>query len=267
MSFKKLAAASLGVLLALSLSACAQGAAKSAANDEKTLVVGFDANFPPYGFKDKKTGEYVGFDLDLAAETAKRNGWKLVKQPIDWDSKDLELNSGTIDCIWNGFTMNGREKEYTWSDPYVENKIVFVTKGDAGINDFKDLAGKTVLVQKDSSGLTALKSDENKDLVASFAALTEVPDYNNAFMDLDAGAAQVVTVDIGVANYQLANRPNSNLVIMKTPLYVEKYAVGFKKGNQKLRDKVQASLNEMKTDGTFMKLAKKYQIQDTVIAN
>ena len=87
-----------------------------------TFTVGFDAEFPPYGYKDE-SGEYVGFDLDLAQEVCNRNGWTLVKQPIDWDSKDMELDSGSIDCIWNGFTMNGREDEYTWSEPYIDNSI------------------------------------------------------------------------------------------------------------------------------------------------
>ena len=81
-----------------------------------TFTVGFDAAFPPYGYRDDN-GEYVGFDLDLAAEVCERNGWELVKQPIDWDAKDMELESGTIDCIWNGFTMNGREEEYTFTEP------------------------------------------------------------------------------------------------------------------------------------------------------
>ena len=104
-------------------------------NDDDTLIVGFDASFPPYGYKDD-SGEYVGFDLDLAQEVCDRNDWKLVKQPIDWDSKDAELNSETIDCIWNGFTMNGREDDYTWSDPYIDNKQVVVVRSDSGIDDF-----------------------------------------------------------------------------------------------------------------------------------
>lgn len=107
-------------------------------NDDDTLIVGFDASFPPYGYKDD-SGEYVGFDLDLAQEVCDRNNWKLVKQPIDWDSKDAELNSGTIDCIWNGFTMNGREDDYTWSDPYIDNKQVVVVRSDSGIDDFAGL--------------------------------------------------------------------------------------------------------------------------------
>ena len=126
-------------------------------NDDDTLIVGFDASFPPYGYKDD-SGEYVGFDLDLAQEVCDRNNWKLVKQPIDWDSKDAELNSGTIDCIWNGFTMNGREDDYTWSDPYIDNKQVVVVRSDSGIDDFAGLKGKHVEVQTDSSALAALEA-------------------------------------------------------------------------------------------------------------
>lgn len=88
--------------------------------DSKTLTVGFDAEYPPFGYKDDN-GEYVGFDLDLAQEVCDNLGWELVKKPINWDSKDMELNSGSIDCIWNGFTINGREDDYTWSNPYLNN--------------------------------------------------------------------------------------------------------------------------------------------------
>jgi ABC-type amino acid transport substrate-binding protein len=88
--------------------------------EDGEFVVGFDAEFPPYGYKDD-SGEYVGFDLDLAQEVCNRRGWTLKKQPIEWNSKDMELQTGAIDCIWNGFTMNGREDKYTWSTPYVDN--------------------------------------------------------------------------------------------------------------------------------------------------
>ena len=152
-------------------------------NDDDTLIVGFDASFPPYGYKDD-SGEYVGFDLDLAQEVCDRNNWKLVKQPIDWDSKDAELNSGTIDCIWNGFTMNGREDQYTWSDPYFDNKQVIVVKNGSGIDSLSDLKGKNVETQKDSSALAALQGDQ-KALADTFGNLVEVADYNTAFMDLE----------------------------------------------------------------------------------
>ena len=141
-------------------------------NDDETLGVGFDAAFPPYGYKDDN-GEYVGFDLDLAQEVCDRNGWELVKQPIDWDSKDMEIDSETIDCIWNGFTMNGREDDYTWTVPYVDNSQVFVVAADSGITSQADLAGKMVAVQADSSALAALQDEAQADLLSSFGGLQD----------------------------------------------------------------------------------------------
>ena len=108
------------------------GSVSVSADSDEVFTVGFDAEFPPYGYKDEN-GEYVGFDLDLAEEVCRRNGWKLVKQPIDWDSKDSELNSGSISCIWNGFTLNGRESLYTWSYPYIDNSQVIIVKNDSDI--------------------------------------------------------------------------------------------------------------------------------------
>ena len=95
--------------------------------------VGFDAEYPPYGFKDEKTGDYTGFDLELAEEVCNRRGWTLKKQPIDWDAKDMEINSGAIDCLWNGMTYTGRENDYTWSEPYVDNSIVIAVTADSDI--------------------------------------------------------------------------------------------------------------------------------------
>ena len=192
--------------LALTLTAC------GSKSEGKTFTVGFDAEFPPYGYMDDN-GEYVGFDLDLAEEVCKRNGWELVKRPIDWNSKDMELTSGNIDCIWNGFTMNGREDEYTWSDPYIDNSQVFVVAKDSGIATMADLAGKAVGVQADSSALSALNEEDNSDLKNSFASLTEYADYNTAFMDLEAGALDAVAMDIGVANYQIASRGDGYVIL------------------------------------------------------
>ena len=125
----------------------ADNGSNTTANDENTFIVGFDAEFPPYGYKDD-SGNYVGFDLDLAKEVCERNNWTFKAQPIDWDAKDAELDSGSIDCIWNGFTINGRENDYTWSEPYIDNKQVIVVKSDSGIKSLDDLAGKTVETQK-----------------------------------------------------------------------------------------------------------------------
>ena len=226
-------------------------------NDDTTFVVGFDAAFPPYGYKDDN-GEYVGFDLDLAQEVCDRNGWELVKQPIDWDSKDMEIESGTIDCIWNGFTMNGREDDYTWSEAYIDNKQVVVVRTDSGIESFDDLAGKLVEVQTDSSALAALQEDQ-KALADTFGNLTEIAEYNTAFMDLESGACDAIAMDIGVAYYQINSRENSgDYKILDEEISSEQYGIGFKKGNTELRDKVQATLDEMAADGTIEEIAEKY---------
>lgn len=246
-------------------SAKADEAKTEAVNEEKaegdTFTVGFDASFPPYGYKDDD-GEYVGFDLDLAQEICDRNGWELAKQPIDWDAKDMELDSGTIDCIWNGFTMNGREDDYTWSEPYVDNSQVVVVAEDAGIATLEDLSGKIVEVQADSSALAALEGDQ-KELASTFGSLTQVPDYNTAFMDLEAGAADAVAMDVGVAKYQIESRGGGYITLDET-ISSEQYAVGFKKGNEKLKDQVQKTLDEMAQDGTFLTIAEKWGVEDAV---
>ena len=238
---------------------------KDKENSDKQFIVGFDAEYPPYGYKDDN-GEYVGFDLDLAQEVCARNGWELVKQPIDWDSKDMELNSGSIDCIWNGFTMTGREDDYTWSKPYVDNSIVVVVKEGSGIEKKEDLAGKVVAVQADSSGLAALTdeedNEENLKLAASFSDLQQVADYNTAFMNLEAGAVDAIVVDIGVADYQLESR--TGFVMLDDKIRTEQYAVGFKLGTEELRDQVQSTLDEMLKDGTFDDIAKKWDLSDMV---
>ena len=226
----------------------------------KTFTVGFDAEFPPYGYR-PDNGEYVGFDLDLAQEVCTRKGWELVKQPIDWDAKDMELSSGAIDCIWNGFTINGRENDYTWSVPYVDNSQVIVVAANSGIQTKADLAGKIVAVQKDSSALAALNDEENKENIAlrdSFEKLIEYADYNTAFMDLEQGAVNAVAIDIGVAQYQISQRAEGAYVMLSEQLASEQYGIGFLKGNEALRDEVQAVLDEMVKDGTFMKIAEKY---------
>ncbi len=261
---KKLVALAASLVLALGM------LAGCGAKDENTFTVGFDAEFPPYGYRDEATGEYVGFDLDLAQEVCTRNGWNLVKQPIDWNSKDMELSSKAIDCIWNGFTMNGREDLYTWSEPYVDNSQVFVVASDSGVVNKAELAGKVVAVQKASAALSALNDEENADNIAlrdSFEDLIEYADYNTAFMDLEQGAVDAVAIDIGVAQFQIEKREAGAFVMLAGEdnlLAVEQYGVGFLLGNTELRDQVQKTIDEMVADGTFMKIAEKWGLTDSV---
>lgn len=238
-----------------------QAADSQQADERTTFTVGFDAEFPPYGYMDED-GNYTGFDLELAEEVCARNGWELVKQPVDWDSKDMELSSGSIDCIWNGFTMNGREDAYTWSVPYVDNSQVFVVKSDAGISSQADLAGKQVGVQKDSSALAALEEDA-AELAATFAQLNQYADYNTAFMDLEAGAIDALAIDVGVADYQIESR-GEGYRILDEKLATEQYGIGFLLGNEELKNQVESTLLQMADDGKFMEIAQKYGLEDSV---
>ena len=285
---KKYAAILTAICLAFGVSACSSGntsssettssaASSSAAtssssesassaeetSERTTFTVGFDAEYPPYGYMDDN-GEYTGFDLELAQAVCDMEGWELVKTPINWDSKDMELNSGSIDCIWNGFSMNGREDDYTWSMPYVDNSQVIVVSEDSGINTLEDLAGKTVGVQAASAALTLLQDEEGqKALADTFGALQEFADYNSAFVELQAGSVDAVAMDIGVANYQLKTR-GEGFKILDEHLNSEQYAIGFKKGNEELRDIVNEDLVELTNNGTVAELAEKYDISDLV---
>ncbi|WP_276795288.1 amino acid ABC transporter substrate-binding protein [Ruminococcus champanellensis] len=243
-----------GVLACAGLTAC--GDDKAASNQKATFTVGFDQDFPPFGYVDEN-GEFTGFDLELAKEAAKRMDMEIKLQPIDWDSKELELSSGSISCIWNGFTMNGRENDYTWTESYMDNSQVFVVKSDSGIKTQADLAGKIVTAQTDSAALNALNGDDFKDLKASFKELLTCAQYNTAFMDLEAGAVDAVAMDIGVAKYQIEGK-ESKFIILDEPIVKEQYAIGFYKGNTEMRDKVQKALDEMAADGTFKKISEKW---------
>ena len=237
----------------------------SVSNGGDTFTVGFDAEYPPYGYMDDD-GEYTGFDLELAQAVCDLEVWTLVKKPINWDSKDMELNSGSIDCIWNGFTMNGREDDYTFSTPYVDNSQVIVVAENSGIEKLSDLAGKTVGVQAASAALDLLNSEEEggqKALADTFGSLNEFADYNTAFTELQAGALDALAIDIGVAKYQINSRGDGYKILDET-LNTEQYAIGFKKGNTGLCDKVNADLEKLAEDGTVEKLAEKYEIADMV---
>jgi len=265
----------LGVLATIMLAGCSSAkttesssadtsAAESKLTDETsiagtdadtTFTVGFDQDFPPMGFVGDDR-EFTGFDLDLAAEVAKRLGKEIKYQPIAWDVKDMELASGNIDCIWNGFSTKNREDKYTWTKPYMKNDQVFVVRSDSDISSFEDLAGKTVEVQIDSSAEAVLK--ENAELSGTFAKLQTVADFNTGFMDLEMGGVDALAMNSVVANYQITKRGSKGFKVLDKPLSSEEYAVGFKLGNTILRDEVQTALEEMKADGTLKSISEKW---------
>ncbi|MCD7817461.1 MAG: amino acid ABC transporter substrate-binding protein [Lachnospiraceae bacterium] len=234
----------------------------SMAEERTTFTVGFDAEYPPYGYMDDD-GEYTGFDLELAQAVCDLMGWELVKTPIDWDSKDLELESGSIDCIWSGFTINGREDDYAWSYPYVDNSQVIVVAEDSGITDLDGLSGKIVGVQAASAALELLsEGGDQADLAATFGTLQEFADYNTAFVELQAGSIDAIAMDIGVAQYQIKEK--EGYIILEEELNSEQYGIGFRLDDEELRDTVNEALLALVEDGTVAELAEKYELSDMV---
>ena len=226
-------------------------------NDEKTLIVGFNSQFPPFGYQDDN-GNYTGFDLDLAKEVCKRNNWTFVPQPIiDWNSKQMELEGGEIDCLWSEFTINGREDDYTWSEPYFNNTKVVIVKENSSISSISDLKGKTIEIQQGSSFLNVLKN--NKTLDDMLGEVNEVDGYDTALMDLESGVCDAVICDSGLGYFKVVEEFNgADFKVLDESISSEQYGIGFKKGNTELRDQVQKTLDEMFEDGTVDEIAQNY---------
>ncbi|MBR6727791.1 MAG: transporter substrate-binding domain-containing protein [Clostridia bacterium] len=253
---KKLVSLLLAVLM---LGTCL--VAFSSCGESETVIVGFDAGYPPFGYKDSETGEYVGFDIEYAKKVFESLDMEVEFKPIDWAAKDELLKTGAIDLIWNGFTYEGREDDYEWTDRYFDNSIVVLTKTNAGINAVSDLAGKAVAVQSDSSGESALK--KKTDLVASLKDgkyLTEA-DYTTAFTKLEAGSYDAIVIDIGVAKHLIGSK-TAEYKILSEEISKETYAVGFLKGNTELCQQVNEAMNEVAQDTEFIKgLCTKYELE------
>ena len=230
----------------------------TSATDTGTLIVGFDSSYPPYGYVGDD-GEYTGFDLELAQEVADRNDWEVQLEAIDWDAKDTLLDSGAINCIWNGFTMEGREDDYTFSEPYMLNAQVIVVRADSGFASLEDLAGKNVITQVDSAAYNVLAGEDaaQADLAATFASLETIGEYNTAFMQLESGAVDAVACDLSIAAYQLAAKPDA-YVQLDESLSEEHYAVGFKQGDDATATTVTETLQAMDEDGFVQELCDKY---------
>lgn len=219
-----------------------------------SFKVGFDADFPPYGYI--QDGKYVGFDLDLAREVARRNHWKLVLVPIKWDDKDIKLETGAIDCIWSGFTINGREDAYLWSEPYVDNRQVVLLRKDSVLQTIPDLAGYMVAVQTDTPVFKLLSAGgEREELGRTFKKLVVCPNYKAALKELENGGVDAVVLDISVAQEKLKT---GKFRMLDEALIGEKFGIGFRKGDIALRDQVQKTLLEMIADGSAAAISARY---------
>lgn len=221
--------------------------------DKGELVLGLDASFPPMGFTDE-SNEIIGFDIDVAQEVCNRMGVELVKQPINWDTKEEDLKVGKIDCIWNGMSINpARAEAMNLSDPYMKNEMIFVVPADSEIKSMDDLEGKTVGVQTGSTAQEILEAWDK------FDTITESPLEENvtALSQMELGFSDAVFLDSVVANYFITSN-NKDYVVLDGNLEAEEYAVGFRKEDQALRDEVQKTLSEMKADGALGEISTKW---------
>ena len=258
---------------ALSLAGCGGSSEPSASGDSQaastgidgfdgTFIVGFDQDFPPYGYVGDD-GSYTGFDLELAQAVCEKEGWTYQPSPISWDAKDGLLNSGQITCIWNGFTIEGREDGYAFTDAYMENRQVVVVRADSGISSLSDLYGKNVVTQADSAALDLLSTDgAQAELGASFAQLQTIGEYNTAFMMLESGSVDAVAVDYPVAVFNIGDKTDV-FTILDEPLNSEHFGVGFANTDtgKALAAKVEADLQELDSEGKVKELCDKYADQ------
>lgn len=247
------------VFLTVLCTAFASGAKESAVDnslqailDKGTFVLGLDDSFPPMGYRNENN-EIVGFDIDVAREVCKLLGVELVLQPIDWNSKEQELNTKQIDCIWNGFTVTEeRKKALTFSESYVENAQVVIVKSDSSYKSLSDLAGKTVGLQAGSSAAEAV--DDSPEFKASLKGIVEFTDNLKALMDLEIGGCDAVVMDLLVANYAIAES-GKDFVILDESLVAEEYAIGFRKGENALANAVNEKMKELVSSGKMAEIA------------
>lgn len=258
---KRILLAVLACVAAASMLVFGACSAKDGGDGKATLKVGFDPGQPPMGYTDD-SGNYVGFDIDLAKEVAKRLNMEIKLQPINWDAKDMELDSGNIDLIWNGFTIEGREDAYTWTQPYMKNAQVFVVKEDSTIKTKADLAGKKLALQKESSASKAL--DKETAFKATLGQVTLTDTNLNALLEVQTGAADAALLDVTMAEYNITKQ-GGKYKVLDEALAEENYGVGFKKGNTQLRDTVQGVLEEMAKDGTLARISTEWFGQDVTV--
>ena len=268
---KKITALLLAVLMVAAL--CVGCGDKNEANDDSwtkvetagKFILGLDDSFPPMGYRDTETGEIVGFDIDVAQEVCDRLGIELVKQPIDWDSNVMELDSGNIDCIWNGLTSTpSRQENMNLAVPYMLNTQVIMVLNDSQYQAREDLAGKTVGVQSGSSGENAINGD-GEDQVAFKESLKEVVgimNYTNALTELKNGTIDAIVIDEVVADKFMEDDPGAYRLLQKDGkddfLTEEEYVIGFRKGDEALKNKIVDTLKEMKADGKLAEISTKW---------
>ena len=247
------------LLVLLVLGACGSNSQSEDENTENKdaskdqIIVGIDDAFPPMGFRDDNN-EIVGFDIDLAKAVGEKMGKEFVFQPIDWGSKEQELNSGRIDLIWNGYTITEeRKQKVLFTKPYLANAQVVATLSDSDIESLDDLAGKNVGIQAQSSALDAFNANP---ISQEINKLDEYKTNVLALQDLENGRVDAVVIDEVVMNYYMTKENKGDTYkVLDESLAPEEYAVGVKKGNEELLNELQAAIDEVIADGTAAEIS------------
>lgn len=222
------------------------------------LILGLDDTFAPMGFRDTD-GNVVGFDIDLAQAVADELGVTLKIQPIEWDSKVLELNAGNIDMIWNGLTITAaRQETINFSLPYVSNRQIVLLKSDSTVSTLSDLSDLKVGVQIDSSGQYAL---EGNDIFSSIDEMVKFNNFVEALMDLESGRVDAIIIDEIMGRYVLSEGTYS-IKVSDISLGSESYGVGFRLEDDELRAKVDEILTKLEDEGVTATISMKWFNED-----
>lgn len=248
--------AALAALLMLCLAACKMqhGVIGSGENLPK-LVVGSD-EYAPYVYYGKNN-EIMGTDAELAKEVCRRIGRKFVFKEIKWDEKDSYLESGDVDCLWGSFSMNGREDDYMWTEPYNVSRHVVVVRTDSGITKLSELEGKRVAVQSSTKPEEIFLSRSTSN-VPSVDKVFSLVGIDEIFAALSRGYVDACSGHEEALRYHMKNLAESYRVLDE-PIAVSQIGVAFaKNGDSELVSQVSKALVEMKNDGTVDSILKKY---------
>lgn len=252
------------LLVAVGMAGCARSKASNSwprIERTKKVVIGLDDSFVPMGFR-AKSGQLEGFDIDLAKAVFKLYGVKVDFQPIDWSMKETELKNQTIDLIWNGYSVTPeRKRTVRFSDDYLVNHQLLVTKAKKNIRSFKDMKGKNLGVQTGSSGASAL--DASPKLLKQYIAKQDpvlYDTFNEAFLDLNAGRIQGIFMDEVYARYYVAHQqdPKSYRILENDKFDSENFAVGMRKSDTQLDAKINAGFKKLEQNGKMAQLKKKW---------
>ena len=259
------------IVMVLVITGCASGGKEKPRKDnwndfqtDKKVVIGFDNTFVPMGFQDK-SGKDVGFDIDLANAVFEKYGIKVQWQAINWDLKETELKNGNIDLIWNGYSKTDeRESIVQFTKQYMVNEQVIVVKKSKNIKAISDLKDKVLGAQNGSSGYDIFNSNPEvlKNIVKNNDA-TQYESFNEALIDLENDRIDALLIDKVYANYYLKQQNKlDDFNILNAGFESEAFAVGARKADITLVNKINEAFHELYREGMFQKIANKWFGED-----